>query len=697
MAVLESLRNKAGVLLVGIIGLALLSFVLGDLFGNSGGGGGLFSSSNDVGKINGHKVSYEEYQQTVDYFTSIYLAMYGQNATNEAVTEEIREQAWQALVRKYLYDKVYDDVGIQVSSDELFDLIQGRNPSPLVIRNFSNPQTGEFDRGYMLRYLQNIEQNPDAKLYWLFLEKEIITQRKQTKLMGLAAKAMYVTSVDAKNTFDNGAKTVSIQYVSKPLTSYPDSLIKITSRDVKKYYQAHKPLYKQNASRDLELALFPIAPSEEDDKAASSWIENLAPEFKNATDVVQFTTLHSDVPFDAVYHKKGELPELLDSFAFSSGKSDMLGPVLDDGVYKMARIADARLLPDSVKAQHILLDISKGMDATRKTADSIRTALQKGANFTELATKYSIDQAANEKGGDLGWFAQNSMVKPFGDSCFFAPKGRVLVVETQFGVHVVEVTDKGKPEKKVQLAVVERTVEPSRTTRERIFSSANELATQSIDRATFAAKSDEKGYTRRPASRITINDKSVAGLQQARELVRWAYNSKEDAISPIFEIDNNFVVATLTAVRKDGYAPVKQVASEISAELLREKKAAAIAEEMKGADDLNSLAERLNLSVQTLDNINFSSFYLPNVGVEPKLAAAASASKENQISGPVEGSSGVYVFVVTSVTSNAAADENLLAQEKSRQQASLPMRLNYELFETLRVEADIKDQRGKIY
>jgi peptidyl-prolyl cis-trans isomerase D len=489
---------------------------------------------------------------------------------------------------------------------------------------------------------------------------------------------------------------VSIQYVTKPLSSYPDSLVKITSSDVKKYYNEHKQQYKQSASRDLEMVLFPIAPSEEDDKAASSWIENLAPEFKSATDVAQFTTLHSDVPFDAVYHKKGELPELLDNFAFSASKNDMLGPVLDNGAYKMARIASVRMLPDSVKARHILLGGAKGLDAMRKTADSIRTALQKGANFTELATKYSIDQAANEKGGDLGWFAQNSMVKPFGDSCFFAPKGHVLVVETQFGVHVVEVTDKGKAEEKIQLAVVERAVEPSRTTRERIFSRANELATQSIDRATFVAKSNEKGYTRKPASHITINDKNVADLQQARELVRWAYNSKEDAISPIFEVDNNFVVAVLTLVRKDGYAPVKQVSSEISAELLREKKAAAIAEEMKGAENLNSLAERFNLSVQTLDNVNFSSFYLPGVGVEPKLAAAASASKENQISEPIEGSSGVYVFTVTSVNVPPAND-NQLVQEKSRLQASVPMRISYELLEIMRAEAEIKDLRGKIY
>ncbi len=697
MAVLETLRQKAGVFLVGIIGISLLSFVLGDMFGTKRGGGGLFSSGNNLGEINGNTITYEEYQNKVDYYTNVYHIMYGQNANNEMVTEEVREQAWQSLVRENVYDKEYANFDIKVSSDELFDLIQGRNPSPMILRHFANPQTGEFDRGFLLRYLQNLDQNPnpDSKTYWLFLEREIIQQRLQTKFMGLVAKAMYVTDVDAKNTLDNTANTVNIEYVVKSLGAVSDSAAKVTTADIKKYYKEHKLQYKQTASRDVEYVLFPIAPSVEDDQVTREWIEKLAPDFKASTDVRQFVTLNSDVPFDVKYYKKGELPELLDKFAFSAAKADMLGPVLDGDAYKMVRIADSRMLPDSVKARHILLDGQRGMDATRKLADSIRTALKKGAKFEELAAKYSVDQAANEKGGDLGWFTQNNMVKPFGDSCFFAPKGRIMVLETQFGVHVVEVTAKGKEEKRVQLAVVDRELEPSRTTRERIFANANELSTTARDYASFAAQTAEKGYNRHAASRITVNDKNVQGLQQARELVRWAYEKKDKgAVSGVFEISGNFVVAVLKEIRKDGYAPVDQVAAEISAEVQREKKADVLAAEMNGAADLNSLAQKLNTSVNTVDNVNFASFYLPNVGVEPKLAAVASASKENQVSAPVKGYAGVYVFSVTSRQTNA--NDAQVAQEKQRLQAAVPMRVGYELFEVLRTEANIKDTRGKV-
>ncbi|MGL4364336.1 MAG: SurA N-terminal domain-containing protein, partial [Bacteroidales bacterium] len=160
MAVLETLRKRGGVLLVSIIGIALLSFVLGDMFGNSPRGS-MFSSQ-ELGKINGTSIGHQEYQHKVDFYTNIYRIMYGQNSNNETVAEEVREQAWQSLIRENTLEKKYEGFELKVSSDELFELIQGRNPSPVVLRHFANPQTGEFDRAFLLRYLQNIEQGENT-------------------------------------------------------------------------------------------------------------------------------------------------------------------------------------------------------------------------------------------------------------------------------------------------------------------------------------------------------------------------------------------------------------------------------------------------------------------------------------------------------------------------------------------------------
>lgn len=694
MAVLETLRKKAGPLLVAVIGIALLSFVLGDMFGGSGRG--LFSSQN-VGKINGKKISYEDYNHEVEYFNNIYRIMYGQNVGGEAMTEEIQSQAWASLVRKYAVDVEYEQMGISVSSDELFELIQGDYPSPIILQNFTNPQTGEFDRVGLLGYLQSLDfnPNPDAKTYWLFLEREVVNQRLQAKLLNIVGKSMYVTTLDAQESLGNTVNTVDIDFVSKSLDSYPDSLVSVTSGDVKKYYSQNKNRYKQDDSRTLEYVAFPIRPSAEDDAEALSYVKKLQKNFGATKDVKQFVTLNSDVPFDPTYYKKGELPEKLDRFAFSASQSDVLAPYLDDDSYKMARLADVRMLPDSVRARHILIDArSIGLTAARKTADSLKTLLVRNrAKFEDLAKEYSIDQVANENGGDLGWFSQSMMVKPFGDSAFFAKKGAIVTVETQFGVHVMEVTDKGPAMKKVQLGIIEREVAPSRRTREQIFAQANDIASRATNVETFNTLVSEKGLTKRMASNITINDRNIQGLQGARELVRWAYKAKVGNISPISEISDNFVVAVLTKISEEGYTPVDEVKAEIMVELIREKKGQLISEEMMGATNLQGLADKLKTTVKSDKNISFSTFYIPQIGIEPNLAAAASVSKKGEMSDPIKGNSGVYVFSVTAAK-EGLSDAAVVA-EKVRLQEGTLQRAMYEMTEALRMNADIKDERGK--
>ncbi|GHT69664.1 peptidylprolyl isomerase [Bacteroidia bacterium] len=692
MAVLETLRTKAGVLLAVVIGIALLSFVAGDLFGVKRGRGGLFSSD-DVGEINGHGISREDYTDKVDYYTEIYRIMYNQSNHSEAMTDEIREQAWFAFVQQYAVQPEWEHLGLRVSSDELFDLIQGKNPSQLVIRNFSNPNTGEFDRVAVLQYLQNIDANPnpDAKTYWLFLEREIVNQRIQEKLLSLVSKSLYTTTLEAQEAVNGSSNNVDIEYVVRNISGVADSAVTMSSGDIKKYYNLNKKRYKQTQSCDVEYITLAIVPSPEDNTAVKEWIERLSPQFSDSEDPRLFVAQHSDVAFDEKYHKKSELQGAIADFAFEKNKTDFLPPFEEDGVYKMARIADIRDLPDSVQARHILLSTRESMDATRKVADSIKTALKRGANFKELADKYSVDKTANEKGGDLGWFAHNAMVKPFGDSCFFATKGKIMIVETRFGVHVVQVTDKGKAEKKVQVAVVSREVTPSKITRTQLFSQVNDIATQSKNRQAFLDAIAEKGFVPRSAPRITINDKNIQGLQGARELIRWAWNAKKNEVSPIFEIDNNFVIATLTQHRKDGFAAIEQVRTEIASTLLQQKKGEWLLQEVEGMD-VAAASSQFNLTPQTATGINYASFYIPNVGVEPKLAASASATAEGQTAA-VAGSTGVYVYKVTAANTNVT--EDAVAAEKSRSQQMAVQRAGYEVLNVLRNESEIKDYRGE--
>ncbi|GHT12921.1 peptidylprolyl isomerase [Bacteroidia bacterium] len=695
MAVLETLRKRAGGLLVAVIGIALLSFVAGDLFsGNKGGRGGMFSS-NDVGEIDGHGVSYEDYMEKVEHYNEVYRVMYGQQATSEVQTNQIREQAWYDFVKTYALGSVYEQLGVAVSSDELFDLIQGSNPSPLIVQNFSNPQTGEFDRATVLNYLQNLDENPnpEAKFYWLFLEQEIVQQRLQEKMLALVAKSLYTTTLEAQEAVANNAGKVNIQYVEQKISTVSDSLVKVTSSDVKRYYNLYKNKYKQTASSDIDYITLAINASDEDEEAVKTWIEDLAPKFAATEDVRVFASYNSDVAFDETYYKKSELKGELADFAFSKDKTDILSPFKENETYKMARIADIRQLPDSVRARHILLAPRATMDAMRTAADSVKKALQKGANFELLAQQYSTDKAANQKGGDLGWFTLKDMVKPFGDSCFFAKKGKVMVLETRFGIHVVEVTDKGKEEKKVQLAVVEREVVPSKITRAQLFARINNVASAAKNHQTFLDLAQEQGFSSRKAIHIGCNDKSVQELQSARELVRWAWRAKKNEVSPIFEIDNHFVLAVLEQRNKDGFTPVEQLQSEIAATLRQQKKGELLLADFKDAD-LETLSSQYALPLKTAENITFSSFYIPNIGVEPSLAAAVSSSPQDNIVRTVAGGSGVYAYTVTSTQADET-QEAAVAAEKQRMQQMARQRATMEIFEAIQTAAKITDRRGE--
>ncbi|GHU96350.1 peptidylprolyl isomerase [Bacteroidia bacterium] len=694
MAVLETLRKKAGGLLVAGIGIALLSFVAGDLFGVKKGRGGMFSSD-DVGEINGHGVSYEDYMEKVEHYNEVYRVMYGQQASNDVQTNQIREQAWYDFVKTFALGPVYEQLGVAVSSDELFDLIQGSNPSPLIMQNFSNPQTGEFDRAMVLNYLQSLDENPnpDAKFYWLFLEKEITQQRLQEKLLALVSKSLYTTTLEAQEAAAGNANRVDIQYVEQKTATVPDSLVKVTSGDVKHYYNLYKNKYKQKASSDIDYITLAINPSPEDEEAVKTWIENLAPKFAESDDVRTFANYHSDVAFDESYHKKSELKGELADFAFSKTKDDILSPFKENEIYKMARIADIKQLPDSVKARHILLAPRATMAATRTAADSIKKALQKGADFESLAQHYSTDQAANQKGGDLGWFSHKAMIKPFGDSCFFAKKGKIIVLETRYGVHVVEVTDKGKEEKKVQLAIVEREVAPSKITRTQLFARINDVASAAKNQSTFLELAQEKGFSSRKANHLGCNDKNVQELQNARELVRWAWKSKKNDVSPIFEIDNHFVLAVIAQHNKDGFTPIEQVKNEIIATLKQQKKGELLLADFKDAD-LETLSNKYDLPLKTAEGITFSSFYIPNIGVEPNLAAAVASSPQDNAVHTVAGNSGVYAYTVTAIQSDETK-ASAVAAEKLRMQQMLKQRAAMEIFEAIQTAAKITDRRGE--
>ncbi len=701
MATLQKIRNRAGIAIAIFIGLALAAFILGDLFKSSSSI--MRSNQMELAEVDGKSVTYPEFQSRVDELSEIYKMNSGKTSLDQETTEQIKEQTWQSVVRNLTMQDIYEELGISVSDDELFELVQGKNPHAIIQSIFRDPNTGTVNRGALIQFLKYQQSNSTGKerSYWLFIEKQIVEERAFTKYNNLLSKGIYVTSYEAKSDLKGRNHQTNIQFVAKSFASVSDSTIKVSEQELKARYEQNKEKYQQEENRNIEYVTFPVVASKADEDKLIKWTNDIKDEFSTVADPAAFVNINSDVPFDPSFYKKDDLSPELGEFAFSGKVGDIYGPYKENNSWKLAKIQQFQELPDSVEARHILIKVTTQEELPLATAkiDSIKNLIIKGQKFEDLARTLSEDPGSATTGGSLGWMRRGMMVKPFEDAAFFGKQNDLQVVNTQFGVHLLQVTGRGKTVPNIQLAVINRLIEPSSQTYQATYTAASKFASENQDTKKFNEAVVAQGLNKRFAN-IRENDKEIAGLENSRLLIRAAYKAETGALiqssegTPIFELGDQFVVAVMAAEQAKGVASFNSVKAGIELELKKEKKAQQLIEKMSGKTDLNQLASELNVTVGEAQNITFESSSIPGVGYEPAIAGAATALEANQVSKPVVGTSGVYVVKVTSV--NPGTDEDLTSA-KQRLAASVNYRANTLAFEALRENAKIVDKRAKFY
>ncbi len=708
MATLQKIRTKAGLLVAIVIGLSLAAFILGDMLQS---GSSMFQRDRmEVGVIDGESVQYPEFQTEVEELGEVYKQNYGVSQLDDNMWAQVRAQAWQQKIREIVMGDTYKDLGIGVSSDELFDMLQGSNIHPIVRQLFSNPETGQFDRRAVVSFLKKLENGAvtaENRAYWLNLEKQIVDERTQSKYAAMVGKGLYVTSLEAENSLQAGSKSVNFDYIALPYSSVSDEDITITEKDLKSYYEAHKQDYELNASRRVEYISYPVTPSEADYADAEKWINDIKSDFAETEDNVQFVNANSDVNFENVWEKQADLPENIAQWIFEEDAevNDVFGPYADGETFKLAKLHKYEMMPDSVKARHILLSVNTQAElvAAQALADSLKTAIEKGADFAALARENSTDQGSAINGGDLGWFRRNQMVKPFEEAAFNNKKGEVSIATSQFGIHIIQTTDRGKLVPQVQVAYLVRNVVPSTKTYQNVYAKASEFAGNNTTRDEFDAAVAEQKLTKRVAN-VGENDQQITGLENARTLIRAAYEAEENDIlqttqgSPIFELGDNFVIAVLTQTTEKGIAPLEDVKPRVELAVAKQKKAEVLIEKAKSTlnenSDLAQAASALDTEVKSASAVNFNSFSIPGMGLEPAVIGTVTSLDVDQISTPIEGNNGVYVASVTSVSENPVGN---VEAEQTRLAQTLNNRAASQVFQTHRDAVEIVDKRSKFY
>ncbi len=698
MALLEDIRKKGGIIVSAVIGLALLAFILGDFL--PGGRGG--ARDLDIADVGGQKLDVHDYERKIEEITNIYKQNTGQSNLDERTMDMVRDQAWQFMTSEAIMNKEYEMIGMTVSPEELFDLIQGPNPNARIRQYFTDPQTGEFNRSALINFLKNKNSDANAAREWAVLEKELLNERYSQKYNGLVSYGLFVPKFMVDNENIEVNKKVDFDYIVKSYNTIPDSSVKVTNADLKKYYEDHKKEWEQTTSRDIEYVVFNIAPSDEDRKAADDWMAKIKPDFEKADNPMQFVNLNSNIPSDTRFFTREQLP-VQAAELYDAQVGDVVGPYQEGEALKLAKLANIENRPDSVKVRQIIIlpqqQTQEAVQAAVTLADSIKTAIEKGANFTALVTKYSADPSAATTQGDIGWIKESDMqVGSMAQVLFSLKKGEVTRMEGAQGIFVAQVTERGKEVKKVQIATLQHNILPSSRTEQLLYSQASKFAIETRTEAKFDETAAAQNLNKRVASYLGENDRQIPGLSSGRSIIRWAYEAKKGDVSDVFTLEEAYVVAVLKNVRKKGIAPFEQVSGEINNTLHRQKKAemiaASLSDAAKNAQSFSDLALSLNLPVESASAIAFSAFSIPNAGIEPKLIATATSMGEGNISQPVEGANGVYLVTVRQITE---PEEGAAEQAKTRLSTTYTNRSLSESIQALRKAANIKDMRSKFY
>ena len=694
MAILQKTREKAGMAVSIIIALALLSFIIDPQTLETAFNA--MSSRNDVGVINGKTISYLDFQQDVDKFTTINEMVTGSSAQSEQQQEQVRNAAWQSLLDRYLFVKNAKAAGIRVGEEEMKDLLAGDMISPVVSQNPAfMDENGNFSKEALQNLINNISQDQTGRLkeYWNYIQNTVYTQQFYAKYGSLFTNSNFQNPLMLRRAIAENNNTTNVDFVMVPNYGM-DTTVKVSGDEIRKYYESHKNMFKQNASRDMEYVVFEVKPSEADINATNEAIGKVYDEFSTTDNMKSFLARNSEKSLNEYWYKAGELSTVNSGISeFVDANAQGTSPIVsDNNVFYAARIMATAQIPDSVYVRHILLQ-----GATETKADSLLNVLVKGENFSNVAASYSADtrSAADGEQGNVGWMTQTYMIPGF-ESVLTAQVGKPYIVKTQYGTHIVEVAKRTAPVAKKQVAILEKTALASGETFNSYYAQASKFSKIAAGKYNnYKAAVDSMGLYSHPM-KVTEATSSYGSISQAKEVTRWVFDNKVGKVSEIITINNNYLfVATVTGIHKEGIAKIDEVKEAIRQQLYAqkasEKAAADIAQKIQGISDLQAIADTLHSSVSTGVDVRFAS--LAGQGLDPKFIGAASVAPEGKICGPVAGTIGTYIFKVNS------RDTGSFYTEDDARNAATQMN-NYTtqmILPVMMMESDVRDHRARFY
>ncbi len=704
MAVMSSLRDKTHIILYTLLAafLALIVFEWGMNFSGYSG-----KKANQAGTVNGRVISSSQYDEACKAITENFRRSKPGVEVTPEIEFKLQEQAWDTLVKQALLDQQFEKFGITLQDQEVIEALKSPTP-PMVIRQyFTNPTTGVIDR----TKLESIRIDPRQKEVWVQLQKYVSLELKENKLLRALLTLNHVTDRELGDLVSRVFTRFSASFIPVPVSfAGADSSFPVKDDEVKKYYDEHKELLKQgDNSRKADYVLFPLIPSSKDSLAARTELETLRAEFSSTVNDSDYVKVQSDIPtgFNKAYTRADFSPAAGEAFFASSNLTPgkIVGPIADQGAYRLIKIKQVTSSQPVARASHILLSFNPAsaddVKRVRELSMFIFKQLQAGISFDALAKKYSADTVSADNGGDIGWFSKERVVPQFAAAVFNARPGSLVgPVQTQFGLHIIKVT--GFDSRAVVCSEIVRNIRPSTET----IDSQRRLATA------FQIKAKENGFDKSAAASKLQIDKTGEFIKRMPipligyndKVTAFAFKAGEGDLSDVIETEKGFYVMRLTGKNDTGYRPLDQsLKARITAELVREKKNTFLEKKLAGmvkgpGVTLEKIAvSNPGLKVVTADSIRWVDGFIPGYGVDQPLVEAMSGLAPAKLSSPVKTNNGYALVRVDKKLLPAGFD---LQAEKAKAAPQLfqaaqqqQQRFIDEYLEAVRKSAIIKDDR----
>lgn len=708
MQIIQSIREKGAAIVIIVIALSLIGFILMDA--RQGASSGFFgSNSTNIGKVNGESVD-------INYFNKRFDEMEARNGqrSSGAQTYQLREQVWNQIVAEKIFMEEAEKLGISFTSSELAQILTSNDPSnPLMQEKGMVDAEGKLDMAKAQTALNNIKKSKGDQRE--MVNAQIVNPLRLSSIVGkysalISSSVYYPTWMQEKDNAESNNFS-SFSYVSIPFNEISDSIVKVTDEDVNNYVKKNKGLFKQEAGRMISYASFSQNPSAEDSAQAKKLASDLVQSFEADSTPANFVVRSgSTIDYVDDFQPKSKFNSIAIDTIVAQGKGKVYGPYLDQSSnsYAIAKLIDVKMMPDSVKARHILIESTNRQtgeqirtdSAAKALADSLLAAVNAGSDFSALAIQYSADPGSKIKGGDLGFFANGAMVPEFNEYSFNNPVGSRKVVQTQFGYHVIQIDAIKGSSPAYKIAFVGKEIIPSDVTINKASLEATKAAGTGTKEALEKYLAKNGMHLTEVPSLIKENDFSVPGMQDARNLVSWAFKAKKGEVSEPMPIGDNYVVATVDKIYEEGLQDAATARSGSEAIIRKQKKTEMIIKKIGENPTLEAAAAAYGKTIQQAgmdSTITLASQIINGLGVEPKVIGAAfNKNYQSKPSPAFGGSNGVYVIKVNSIQPKTTPTPEEL---KTQADAKLNMLRGQvgNWYQGLRDQADIKDSRSKFF